>query len=309
MKKSYTMLTLVLISILGIILIGINKTGGSPATDTSSGKLRIVASLYPLAYFAAEIGGEKVQVHTVTPPGAEPHEYEPTARQLANIESSNIIIINGGQLEPWADRIKQDLTDKQTPLIIAGEGLTDQTMDDNGQTVPDPHVWLSPLLAQQQADRILAGLLRTDPQNANYYQSNTKQLMNNLDALNNEYMQGLHQCTKKDIITSHNAFAYLAKTYGLRQVSISGLSTDEEPSSKQLAEITDFAKENDVKYIFFERLVSPKLSETLAQEVGAQTLVLDPLEGLTEQDMQDGKNYITIMKDNLTNLRLALECQ
>ncbi len=129
-----------------------------------------------------------------------------------------------------------------------------------------------------------------------------------LDQLDKTYAEGLKTCKQKDIITSHAAFGYLATRYGLNQVAISGISPDEEPSSQQLAEVAKFAKENDVKYIFFESLVSPKLSETIAHEIGAKTLVLDPLEGISDDDIKQGKNYFTVMENNLKNLQKALQC-
>ena len=156
---------------------------------------------------------------------------------------------------------------------------------------------------------ILNGFIKVDPKNKSYYYNNTNKLLSRLDGLDKEYKQGLINCNQKDIITSHAAFGYMAKTYGLNQVPISGLSPDAEPSSQQLAEITKFAKDHYLKYIFFESLVSPKLSETIANEVGAKTLVLDPIEGVSKVDIKSGKNYFTIMADNLKNLRIALECQ
>lgn len=127
--------------------------------------------------------------------------------------------------------------------------------------------------------------------------------------LDKDYRSGLSKCNKKDIITSHAAFGYLAKEYGFNQLAIAGLSPDEEPTLQTLKNISDFAKKNNVQYIFFESLVSPKLSETIANEVGAKTLVLNPLEGLSIQDIAEGKNYFTEMRSNLNQLKIALQCQ
>jgi zinc transport system substrate-binding protein len=180
---------------------------------------------------------------------------------------------------------------------------------EDGQDVIDPHIWLSPPLVKQITDKITQALIQIDPANSNYYQTNANSLKAKLDNLDVEYKQGLSNCAEKNIITSHAAFGYLATTYGLNQVSIAGLSPDAEPSPQQLADITKFAKANNVKFIFFESLVSPKLSDTIANEIGAKTLVLNPIEGLTNDEISQGKNYFTEMQNNLSNLKIALQCK
>jgi zinc transport system substrate-binding protein len=158
-------------------------------------------------------------------------------------------------------------------------------------------------------DKITQGFIQIDPDNKNYFQTNADTLKTKLDNLNNEYKQGLANCTEKNIITSHAAFGYLATTYGLNQVPISGLSPDAEPSPQQLVNIVKFAKANNVKYIFFESLVSPKLANTIATEVGAKTLVLNPIEGLSDEQLARGDNYFQEMQNNLSNLKIALQCK
>ncbi len=272
-------------------------------------KLQVVASFYPLSFFASVIGGDKAEVTNIVPSGAEPHDYEPKAQDLMKMENSRLIILNGGGLEPWQNNIEQNIDTKKTIIIVAGEGLTTHQMTEGGQNSVDPHVWLDPVLAEKMVDKIAQGFLQADPTNGKYYENNAIVLKNKLNQLDARYRQGLNNCAKKDIITSHSAFSYLSAEYGFNQVSIAGLSPDAEPSSSQLADIAKFATHNNVKYIFFERLASPKLATALASEVGAQTLVLDPLEGLTVEELSQGKNYLTIMQDNLTNLETALECQ
>lgn len=280
----------------------------STLKNNSSNKLQIVTSFYPMYFFTSMIAGNKVDITNITPSGAEPHDYEPTTRDIALVEKSNLIVLNGGKLEAWGEKIKSDLEGKPVVIVTAGEGIANQQIEEGGQTIQDPHVWLSPMLAKQEVEKILEGLLKADPNNKAYYQTNTNVLLQKLDDLDKEYRTRLSSCSQKSFVTSHAAFGYLAKTYGLTQVAISGVSPDEEPSSQKLAEIANFARKNNIKYIFFESLVSPKLSETIASEVGAKTLVLDPIEGVSDQDMKEGKNYLTIMRDNLTNLRLVLEC-
>ena len=173
----------------------------------------------------------------------------------------------------------------------------------------DPHFWIDPVMYKKMASIVEQAFELKDPENAILYATNLKVLDAKLDALDHEYRVGLSHCAKKDIVTSHSAFAYLAKEYGLNQVSIAGLSPDAEPSPKQLVDIATFAKKNDVKYIFFESLVSPRLADTIANEIGAKTLVLNPLEGLTPADVATGKDYFSVMRENLGNLRIALNCK
>jgi zinc transport system substrate-binding protein len=272
-------------------------------------KIQVVASFYPLYFFAQEIGGDKVAVTNLTPAGAEPHEYELTPQDTAIVESSDLLVLNGGGLEAWGDSVQKNIDVNKTHVVIAGQDLATLQANEDGQTTADPHIWLSPPLAQKMAEKIAEGLQAVDPANANFYATRLVMLNVQLGEFDADFKNGLATCTTRDIITSHEAFNYLAAAYDLRQVAISGVSTEEEPSAQDLADLTEFAKENNINYIFFESLVSPKLAETLAREVGAETLVLDPLEGLSDDDIKEGKNYFSQMQANLTNLQTALECR
>ncbi len=307
MKKS-----VVISFVLGAIFIGVIsylvKNTGQTTKTVQLNKIQVVASFYPLYFFSSQIGGDKANVTNIVPAGAEPHDYEPTAQDMAKMESSRLIILNGGGLEAWSDNIQKNIDAKNTTIITAGEGLTTQQVTEDGETGTDPHVWLDPPLAEKMVDKIAQGFEQVDPANKDYYQSNADALKAKLNNLDVAYKQSLSTCKEKNIITSHAAFGYISTTYGLNQVPIAGLSPDAEPSPQQLADIVKFAKDNNVKYIFFESLVSPKLSQTIATEVGAQTLVLNPIEGLSDEELAQGKNYLTVMQDNLTNLQTALQC-
>jgi zinc transport system substrate-binding protein len=297
--------------ILGIVCVGLLTLAIKHRNPilVSSNKLQVTASFYPLYFFASQIGGDKVNVINITPAGAEPHDYEPTPNDVASIENSKFLILQGTGLEPWGENIKKNIDPKQTTVITVGQELMTQNVVEDGTTVIDPHTWLSPPLASEMADKILAGFIAVDPVNAVYYQTNEAKLKTDLVTLDTEYKNGLANCTSKDIVTSHAAFGYLSTTYGLNQVPISGLSPDAEPSPKQLADVADFVKKNKVQYIFFESLVSPKLSETIARETGTKTMVLDPIEGITQEDLAKGDNYMTVMHSNLKNLEIVLQCK
>jgi zinc transport system substrate-binding protein len=305
MKKLIALTLFAVILITGIFFAVKNSTVNSP----NSGKVQISASFYPYYFFASQIGGNKVNVENITPAGAEPHDYEPSTGDIVKIYSSKLLILNGA-VEPWGDKIQQDLKGTSTKVLIAGQGLfTQKVIDENGINSVDPHIWLSISLAKKQVAAIYNAFISVDPVNRNYYLANTNKLLSSLDTLDQNYKKGLSSCQKKDIVTSHAAFGYLATDYGLTQVPIAGLSPDSEPSLKQMANITNFVKINGIKYIFFENLVSPKLSQTIADETGAKTLVLDPLEGLTPDALAKGSTYLTVMRQNLANLRIALQCQ
>ncbi len=295
--------------VIAVLVVGLIVFIAFPkASPRATQKLQVVASFYPLYFFAAQVGGDKAEVVNSTPAGAEPHDYEPTAQDIARIETSDLLILNGGKLESWGDKLQTNLDPKRTLVITAGQGLATAHVVEDGQTIIDPHVWLSPPLALQMVDKITEGFVRVDPADADYYTANANALKSELSALDADYQTGLSHCRQKNIITSHAAFGYLASTYHLSQVPIAGLSPDTEPSPKQLTEIAQFAKNHNVTYIFFESLVSPKLAQTIANEVGAETLVLNPIEGLSKDEIVLGKTYFTEMRSNLANLKIALQC-
>ncbi len=277
--------------------------------QTNSGKPQIVTSFYPLYFFTTQIVQDKADVYNVTPAGAEPHDYEPTTRDIAKMEDSTLLVLNGSKLEAWGDKLKEMLQNKKTLIIEVGSDIANQQLIEDGEKIQDPHIWLDPMLAKKEVALITQGLIQTDPTNTEFYQTNAQTLLNKLNNLDTQFRQGLNACAKKDIITSHAAFGYLASEYGFNQVAISGLSPDAEPSVQKLTEIAEFAKQNQIKYIFFESLVSPKLSQTIATEIGAQSLVLNPIEGLSDTDIKNGKDYFSEMESNLKNLKIALACQ
>ncbi len=303
MKKILVLLgTLVIVGLFGLTIVN-----GKKSTISPSGKLKVATSFYPLYYFASQIGGNKVVVQNITPSGAEPHDYDPSTRDMATIEKGSMLILNGG-VESWGDKIKANLKGTNVLVVTAGEGLLTQTVMEEGKNQIDPHVWLDPQSAKKEVNAILQGYLKVDPKNRDYYYANANALLAQLDSLDAAYAKGLATCQKKDIITSHAAFGYLATRYHLTQVPIAGLSPDAEPSAQQLADVVQFAQANHITYIFFESLISPKLSQTIATEIGARTMVLDPIEGVADTDMKAGKNYYTIMQDNLKALQTALQC-
>ncbi|HUD09243.1 MAG TPA: zinc ABC transporter substrate-binding protein [Patescibacteria group bacterium] len=299
---------IVLLGILVLIFAAVLLFNFGSTRKVSNGKLQVTASFYPMYFFASRIGGDKADVISITPASAEPHDYEPTTQDLIRIQNSNMLVLNGGALEAWGNKIKGQLP-ANVLVVTAGEGLANKQLNENGQTIQDPHIWLDPILAKKEVVVIEKGFEKIDSKDTSYFQANAQKLNSDLDALNTEYSHAFTNCAQTDFVTSHAAFGYLGRQYGINQIPISGVSPDEEPSTQKLVEITNLVKAKNIKVIFFESLVSPKLSDTIANETGAKAMVLDPIEGLTKDEIANGQNYLTIMRQNLNNLQIALQCQ
>lgn len=314
MKKQLRILVSMSMALVAVILLaGCGGNKDKVATPDGAPKIKVVATVYPVYEFVKQVGGDKVDVVMLIPPGAEPHDWEPTARDIARIKDAKIFAYHGAGFEPVEKLLTKDVLGTTVP-VRASKGVAkladsqgaDEHKDDKHGHEGDSHMWLDPLAAQQEVNNILAALTTVDEKNAAYYKGNAEKFNKQLTDLDQQYKKSLGNIVRKDIITSHEAFGYLAARYGLHQVGIMGLSPDAEPTPDKMAEITKFCREHKVKYIFFETLASPKLAQTIAKETGAELLVLNPVENLTEEEMKQGKNYLSIMKENLVNLEKAL---
>lgn len=289
-----------LIAILFLIVIGatvtllIHRQSDTQVTD----KLTVAASYYPLYNFTQEVGGKYVAVTNMTPAGAEPHDYEPAARTLATAQHASVFVYNGGPFEPWATKFAKEYRG----VAVAADYHVD--LHDN-----DPHFWLDPVLSQQIVQNIANGLSKADPKHAAYYQYNAEAYSKQLAQLDADFRQGLATCQLHDIISSHDAFGYLGRRYGFAIHGIAGISPEAEPDAARLQALADLARQKHITYIFFESLVSPRLADTIATEIGAKTLVLNPIEGLSDAEQTKGTDYRSLQRDNLANLRIALACR
>lgn len=292
----------ILASICIVLLVGVGITFAVRRNDNSadsSAKLRVAASYYPLYEFARQVGKDKITATNMTPAGAEPHDYEPSARTLADARRAPVFIYNGGHMEPWTDGFLQGY---QYTAVKAGAGVTLLV----GR---DPHFWLDPVLAERIVDNVRDGLSKADPANSAYYARNAEEYKKQLRVLDTDFRDGLGHCRLHTVISSHQAFSYLGRRYNVHIVPIAGLDPEAEPSAGKLAELSAIVKKEHIGYIFFESLVSPKLATTIASETGAKTIVFDPIEGLSSENQKQGKDYLSLQRDNLRNLRLALACQ
>lgn len=288
------------ISIISLSLFVLVLVGCSSEKD-QNGKISIVTSFYPLYEIAKQVGGDQVAVKNLVPPGAEPHDYDLSPRDVVSLNQAQLVIYNGLGLEPWADKMIPDLVQAGIPVLNESVGFIVLSQD--------PHIWLDPVQYTQEVSGVAQKLEQIDYLHQDIYKKNAENFIKQLDDLNKLYEAGLKNCKFRTFVTNHAAFAYLAKRYNLEMVSIAGVSPDAEPSAKTLADLTNLVKGRGIKYILVETLVSPKIAETLANEVGAQTLVMNPLEGLTDQEIANGRNYVSVMKENLKNLQTALQCE
>lgn len=280
-----------------LIILGIRLVNAEQlAQVTEQNQMTVTTSFYPLYFFTKEIVGDKVEVINLTKTGNEPHDYEPSPRDIKIMENSKLLVVNGNSFESWLAEFGEQIGQTDTQILRVAENS-------------DPHLWLDPVLAQEQVRLITVKLQEIDPSNAVFYEKNSKILIQKLVELDAEFRTGLSECKENKIITSHSAFAYLAERYGLRQISIQGLNPDEDSSPAKIAATIDLVKENQIKYVFTETLVSPKIAETIAKESGAKILVFNPIEGLSEAEEKSGQDYFSIHKANLASLRLALECK
>jgi zinc transport system substrate-binding protein len=283
-------MTIILIAC-GLVTAGVAVGCGASGSTSSAGKTSVVAAFYPLAFAAEQVGRARVDVRNLTPAGAEPHDLEVSPRDVAAIRSADLVLLLGHGFQPQLERAAGG--GSSVLRLLDTPGLRRFA---NG----DPHVWLDPLRYALIVRRI-GRALDAGPAAA--------RLAARLEALDATYRHGLSTCTRREIVTSHEAFAYLAQRYGLEQIAITGLTPESEPAPKDLARVVGLVKRTHATTVFFETLVSPRIAETVARETGARTAVLDPIEGLTPAEIDRGETYFTVMRRNLAALQRALGCR
>ncbi len=269
------------------------------AENKHDSAINVVATFYPVAEFARQVGGPYVNVLTLVAPGSEPHEYEPTPQDMARIRESDGFLFLG-VLDSWVMKILPDFQKAHVPTLDIAS-----VVDGNF----DPHIWLDPILVQKEVFAIRDFFVKIDVLHAAAYRANADRYVSLLQKLDEQYRTELASCDIQEVIVAHDAFSYLASQYHLKFLPIVGVSPEGESSAQKLATLTKIARERNIRFIYFESSASRKLSDTLASEVGAQTLVLNPLETLSIPDMAAGKDYISVMKENLHNLKRAYVCK
>lgn len=292
-------------------------------SSTTTGEVVIVhAAFYPLEFLAKSIGGDQIQVVSLTVPGAEPHDMELTPVQVAELEKTSLALFIDGFMPAVDEAIETTVADRAldlgttVTLLEAAEHAdhdsespapeaTDGVEEEHDHGAYDPHIWLDPANMVLMANAVSDRLISIDPARTDFYTANTAALVAELEALDQEFATGLANCEQKEIVTSHDAFGYLANAYGFEQHGIAGLSPESEPSPARLAEISEMVKVEGITTIYYETLVSPAIAETVANETGATTAVLDPIEGLVEGSTD---TFITVMQANLQALIKGQTC-
>lgn len=292
----------ILAAVTSIMLIGCGGSSNNTQNNntTEDAKLNIMVSIYPMKEFAEKIAGDKAEVSCMVPDNMEPHDYEPKTKDFEALTESDVFIYNGLGLESWVDSVNNVIGDKDIRIVDASEGVDVIKEGD----ITDPHCWLSLKEAQTQAANIKDTLVEIDDTNKEYYEQNYDQFVSELQSLYNEYKSKFDGLENKDFVTGHAAFGYLCRDFGLQQKSVEGLLSEGEPTPKQLEELVVFCKDNNIKTIFSESLASPKVSETLANEIGAEVVPI-----LTLESNEDGKSYIEAMKYNLEEIYKCLSNQ
>lgn len=298
------------------------NTPASDAANTSSGSAaapgvtKVSVAFYPLEYAATKAGGDKVNVTNLTLPGQEPHDLELTPQQITSLEEADLVVYLKG-FQPAVDKAVEQSGAKNkldlSQVIQLHPATEDHDHDsDAGETedhdhgTTDPHFWLDPTLEAKAVDAIANELSKINADNKSTYETNAKNVTNDLTALDEEYKSGLKNCQVKTIITTHAAFGYLTERYGLEQIGISGLSPNEQPSPARIAKVQEEAKEHGVTTIFFETLTSDEVAKAIAGDLTLKTAVLDPIEGITTESA--GQDYPSVMKANLDAIKQANGC-
>lgn len=327
-----------------LLLAGCGKNGGGG--EIVEGKLNVVTSFYPVYEFSVAIGGEDANVINLLPTGVEPHDWTPRSQDMLNTSKADLFLYNGAGLEGWVPNflkgLNQDAKVKPVELsqgieLIYAEGddghnhghaeagengaeekthadeahadeaHSEEAHEDGHDHHIDPHTWVSPKSAKIMAENIKNSFVEADPDHKEGYEARFAELRQKLDDLDAKFTEELAKTSKKEIVVSHQAFGYLCRDYGLTQHAIMGLSPEAEPRAQDLVNLSQMVKREGIRYIFFEELVSDKLAKTLASEAGVETLVLNPVEGLTKEQQENGDNFFTLMEKNLQNLILALK--
>jgi zinc transport system substrate-binding protein len=312
----------------------LSACGGSGLADDGPEQgeaLTMTAAFYPLQFVGQAVGGDRVEVQNLTRPGQEPHDLELAPRDVARLSDSDLVVYLSGFQPAVDDAVGTEATDALDVAQAADLSLTyvpgehshgddehaddehaddehadDEHADEHAEGATDPHFWLDPTRLAAVGDVLADRLAEIDPDGAETYQDNAAALREQLTSLDDEMTAGLASCEVTDLVTSHNAFGYLADRYGFTQVGISGLSPEDEPDPRGLADVSRLVRDRGVTTVYTEVLVDPAVAETVAEEAGATTAVLDPLEGLT--DASAGDDYVEVMRANLATLREGQSC-
>jgi zinc transport system substrate-binding protein len=320
-----------------ILLLIISAACGNKSADKKDGTLNIYTTMYPLEYFTERIGGKHVEVSSIIPPGADAHTYEPSTKKMVEITEGDAFVYNKLESDEFSSSVADTLKEEDVPIVDAAKGVELAHMEEHEDEGTheehegeeshedhkgeesheneehhehgslDPHIWLDPILAQQMADNIYNGLVKIKPDAKDDFKKSYEALIKDLKELDSAFKNSVENAPKDAFIVSHAAYGYWAERYGLEQIAISGLSPSHEPSQHQIENIIKNAKKEKISYILFEENVNNKVAAMINKEVGAKTLTLHNLETLTKEDINNNRDYLSIMKENIATLSKALQ--
>ncbi len=315
------MRNLIFLSLLAMTLL-LTACTNNESNQEKNNEINIYTTVYPLQYFAKQIGGDYVNVSSIYPPGANEHTFEPTQKDMIALADADVFFYIGLGLESFVENAKKSLANEHVKFVPVAEKIDEQKLQtsvghsheehehehehDHHHGEVDPHVWLSPTISKDIALTIKNELVNLLPEQENTFNTNYEQLVKRLDELDQQYKDLASHASSKTFFVSHAAFGYIAGNYGLTQIPVAGLNSQSEPSQKELAEIIELAKKYKIQYILFEQNVSSKLASVIQEEIGAESLILHNLSVLTEDDLKNNEDYFTLMEKNLKTLEKAL---
>jgi zinc transport system substrate-binding protein len=317
---------------LGAVAASMISYGSGPpacASPGSEAKVKVVATLFPLYDFARTVGRDKVAVSLLLPPGVEAHSFEPRPSDIVKISEADLFIYTGKFMEPWVDQVLKGITNPNLKIVDASVGIPlltgeseaheDQGREGAGDNEEgghrhshagvDPHIWLDLSNAQIMVDTIARALVQVDSAHRELYLRNADEYKKKLAALDGRFMSELSHCAKREIVQGgHFSFGYLARRYHLTYVAALGFTPDSQPSPRQLVALVKQIRDHGLKYVFYEELIEPRVAETLSRETGATLLMLHGAHNVSKQELERGVTFLSILEQDLTNLKVGLEC-
>lgn len=279
---------------------------GPPAEE---GKLKVLATFYPVYDFAKNVGGDRVNVTLLVPMTVDVHNFEPTPSDLLQVARADVLIYSGAGLEPWVDKVISAANNPKLIVIDTSRGIPLLPVSQEFQRsnmVIDPHIWLDPVLAKEQVENILQGLISADPQDQQYFMANARAYEAKLDQLNSEIINATLNVKTTYFVTFHESFAYFAKEYNLTQISIAG-PFEEDPTPGDIQKVVSSIRQYRLCYVGYESLENPAISEAIGSQTNATLIRMDPIEGLSQADQLAGKTYLIKMQEDVMNIVEALD--
>nr|WP_319216653.1 zinc ABC transporter substrate-binding protein [uncultured Trichococcus sp.] len=310
------------LSAAALVLFGCGSSGNDESAISEQG-MKVVTTFYPMYDFAKNVVGENGEVSVLLDAGQESHGYEPTPQDIAAIADADVFIYNSGEMETWVPSVLESIESSDVIVVEAAEKIALFEMAENaaaeeeheeegheeGEDVHsvDPHVWLDPVYAQEEIDAILTGMIEADEANKESYEANAAAFKEKLAELDLEYKTAFETAENRTFVVQHAAFGYIARRYDLTEVAVSNVSSDAEPNPAKLAELQQFMIDNQITTVYYSDSASSKTAQTLAEATGASLEVLSPLEGITTEDQEAGKDYLSVMEENLTALKKVIQ--